>query len=77
MDRPDGIRAGPVSDDRGDYDVWFPEFPDPVPVTAAAIDDRLAVEKRGRAEGAVPGDERDRRAEVAIEIAIELRDAGP
>jgi hypothetical protein len=25
----------------------------------------------------VPGDERDRRAEVAIEIAIELRDAGP
>jgi hypothetical protein len=77
MDRPDGIRAGPVFDDRGDYHVWFPESPDPVPVTAAAIDDRLAVETRGRVEGTVPGDERDRRADVAIQIAIELRDAGP
>ena len=77
MDRPDGIRAGPVSDDRGDYHVWFPESPDPVPVTAAAISDRLAVDARGRGGGAVPDNERDRRADVAIQIAIELRDAGP
>ena len=77
MDRPDGIRAGPVSDDRGDYHVWFPESPDPVPISAAAISDRLAVDARARAGGAAPGNERDRRADVAIQIAIELRDAGP
>jgi hypothetical protein len=77
MDRPDGIRAEPVSNDGGDYHVWFPEFPDPVPVTAAAIDDRLAVEAGSSAAEAVPGDERDRRADVAIQIAIDLRDAGP